>query len=84
MAHATESKAFAQQRLSSLNATLNSKEQWKMDIKQAREFQNAVDRAEADINEGIIKHAQAKRMQQLQAHIADVCYTKTDFDFMQA
>ena len=84
MAHATESKAFVQARMNSLNATLNSKEAWKMDIKYAREFQHAVDRAAADLNEGVIKHAKAKRMQQLEAHAADVCYTKTDFDFMQA
>ena len=63
MAQATESQYFINQRLNSLNSTLNSKEPWKLDIKSSRETTATVERIGSDLDEGILKHATAKRIQ---------------------
>ena len=84
MAHATESKFFLQQRFNSLNSTVNSKEQWVLDIRPLNEMTDVRERIETDLNEGIIKHARAKRMQHLEKHIVTACYTQADFTFEQA
>ena len=84
MAHASESQYFINQRLNSLNSTLNNKEAWKLDIKYAREVEATMERVGSDLEEGILKHAVAKRMQHLESTVADVCYTGNDFNFQQA
>jgi hypothetical protein len=80
--HAQESQAFLASKLNSLNATLNGQEPWKMDLKKETEYANAVERARYEIEDGIIKHLKAKRMQYLEAHVANVCYQGNDFTFL--
>ena len=45
---------------------------------------NAIERVRTDIDEGIVLHLQARRMQELERLVADKCYTGNDFSFLQA
>ena len=56
MAQATESDLFIQNKLKSLNATLNGQEPWKMDVKYENELSKTVERVRYDIEDGIIAH----------------------------
>ena len=55
-----------------------------MDIKYSIQMKNAVQRVAYDLNDGILAHLQAKRMQQLEKHAVDTCYVKNDYTFQQA
>ena len=48
-AEATESKFFLDNKLRSLNSTLNSHEQWKVDVKYFMQANDAVARVQAEM-----------------------------------
>ena len=48
-AEATESKFFMANKLKSLNSTLNSQEQWKVDVKYFMQASEAVERVQTDL-----------------------------------
>ena len=48
-AEATESKFFLEQKVKSLNSTLNNQEQWKVDVKYFMQADEAVERLQADL-----------------------------------
>ena len=55
-----------------------------MDVKYEKELAKTIERVRYDVEDGIIAHLMAKRQQVLQEHVADVCYTKNDFTYLQA
>ena len=49
MTEATESKFFLENKLKSLNATLNSQEQWQLDVKYYMQASDAIERMQTDL-----------------------------------
>ena len=49
MAEATESKFFLDNKLKSLNSTVNSQERWKVDVKYFMQANDAVERLQTDL-----------------------------------
>ena len=49
MAEATESKFFLENKLKSLNSTVNSQERWKVDVKYFMQANDAVERLQTDL-----------------------------------
>ena len=47
-------------------------------------MKNALDRVSFDLNEGILAHLKAKRMQHLEKHAIETCFVKNDYTFQQA
>ena len=62
-AEATESKFFLENKLKSINSTLNSQEQWTVDIKYFLQANHAVERLQTDLQEGILLKARMHRSQ---------------------
>ena len=63
MAEATESKFFLDNKLKSLNSTVNSQEKWKIDIKYIMQANDAVERLQTDLEEGILLKLKLQREQ---------------------
>ena len=63
MAEATESKFFLDNKLKSLNSTVNSQERWKIDIKYIMQANDAVERLQTDLEEGILLKLKLQREQ---------------------
>ena len=80
----TESKYFKEQKARNLNATVNGSAAWQYDVKYQTQVRDVLARVQADINDGIILHLQAKRMQYLEKHVAEKCYKNNDYTYLQA
>ena len=84
MAEATESKYFVQNKQQSLNSTVNSQEDWQLDIKYYLQAQDALDRLQTDLQEGVLQKMTLLRQQQMEKTIASKCYKNNDYTFLQA
>ena len=84
MAEATESKYFVQNKQNSLNSTVNSQEDWKLDVKYYLQAQDALERLQTDLQEGVLLKASLLRQQQMEKTIASKCYKNNDYTFLQA
>ena len=82
MAEATESKYFLELKKNSLNATVNSQEEWQLDVKYYLQAQEAIKRLQTDLQEGVLLKMKLMREQQMEKTVAAKCYKSNDFTFL--
>ena len=84
MSEASESKFFQEQKAKSLNALQSNPRAWSVQPKALLQVQNAVQRLQVDLEEGILTKLRLQRQQQLMKTLADKCYTNNDYTYAQA
>ena len=84
MSEASESKFFREHKAKSLNALQSGAASWKIQPKSLMQMQQAVERVNMDLEEGILTKLRLQRQQQLLGSLADRCYKSNDYTYAQA
>ena len=75
---------FQDKQKKSLNSMVNSPDTWQPSDKYVHEFDNAIQRAHYDLEDGILNKFRALRTKQLENLVAQNCYTGKKFTFDEA
>lgn len=80
----TEGDHFKAQKANSLNTLLTSSSAWTVDIKYVKQALDTLERAKADLEDGIILKMQALRQKKLEEYVIKNCYQNKTYNFLQA